>query len=103
MNARHRREAGYLAEIRLRSRVLQCPSRLFRYRTPIYARRGGFFSVNMAAGVIYTVGSAFWEVDRPDRGRTKLLVWFGVAEDHDSNPSRSGWARLRQAARGWWP
>lgn len=65
------------------------------YRTPIYTAPGGFFSVNMAAGVIHTIGSAFWELGRPDWGRTKLLVRFGVAEDYDSNPIKIGLGTLK--------
>lgn len=68
------------------------------FGTPNYAAHGGFCSVNMAAGGIYTIGGAFWEFGQPDWERTKLFVMFGVAEDHDSNPIKIGLGRLK--ARG---
>ncbi|MGQ0566443.1 MAG: molybdopterin oxidoreductase family protein [Gemmobacter sp.] len=68
------------------------------YGTPNYAAHGGFCSVNMAAGGIYTIGGAFWEFGAPDWDRTKLFVLFGVAEDHDSNPIKIGIGKLK--ARG---
>ena len=68
------------------------------YGTPNYAAHGGFCSVNMAAGGIYTIGGAFWEFGQPDWAHTKLFVLFGVAEDHDSNPIKIGIGKLK--ARG---
>lgn len=68
------------------------------FGTPNYAAHGGFCSVNMAAGGIYTIGGAFWEFGQPDWDRTKLFVLFGVAEDHDSNPIKMGLGKLK--ARG---
>ena len=65
------------------------------YGTPNYAAHGGFCSVNMAAGGIYTIGGAFWEFGAPDWERTRLFVLFGVAEDHDSNPIKIGIGRLK--------
>ena len=70
------------------------------YGTPNYAAHGGFCSVNMAAGGIYTIGGAFWEFGQPDWERTRLFVLFGVAEDHDSNPIKIGLGKLKaQGAR----
>lgn len=69
-----------------------------QFGTPNYAAHGGFCSVNMAAGGIYTFGGAFWEFGQPDWERTKLFMIFGVAEDHDSNPIKLGLSRLK--ARG---
>ena len=69
-----------------------------QFGTPNYAAHGGFCSVNMAAAGIYTMGGAFWEFGQPDWDRTKLLLLFGVAEDHDSNPIKIGLGRLK--ARG---
>jgi sulfite dehydrogenase (quinone) subunit SoeA len=69
-----------------------------QFGTPNYAAHGGFCSVNMAAGGIYTIGGAFWEFGQPDWERTKLFVLFGVAEDHDSNPIKIGLGKLK--ARG---
>jgi anaerobic selenocysteine-containing dehydrogenase len=67
-----------------------------QYGTPNYAAHGGFCSVNMAAAGIYTLGAAFWEFGAPDWERTKLLVLFGVAEDHDSNPIKIGLGKLKE-------
>ncbi|MDQ2067020.1 molybdopterin-dependent oxidoreductase [Xinfangfangia sp. CPCC 101601] len=66
------------------------------YGTPNYAAHGGFCSVNMAAGGIYTIGGAFWEFGQPDWERTNLFVMFGVAEDHDSNPIKIGIGKLKE-------
>ncbi|MGB0747696.1 MAG: molybdopterin-dependent oxidoreductase, partial [Magnetospiraceae bacterium] len=67
-----------------------------QFGTPNYAAHGGFCSVNMAAGGIYTMGGAFWEFGQPDWERTKFFMIFGVAEDHDSNPIKTGLARLKE-------
>ena len=69
-----------------------------QYGTPNFAAHGGFCSVNMAAGGIYTLGGAFWEFGSPDWEKTELFVIFGVAEDHDSNPIKIGLGRSRSAA-----
>ena len=69
-----------------------------QFGTPNYAAHGGFCSVNMAAAGIYTMGGAFWEFGAPDWERTELLLLFGVAEDHDSNPLKIDLAKLK--ARG---
>ena len=69
-----------------------------QFGTPNWAAHGGFCSVNVAAAGIYTLGGAFWEFGQPDWERTKLLMLFGVAEDHDSNPIKMGLGRLK--ARG---
>ncbi|MDE3122162.1 MAG: molybdopterin-dependent oxidoreductase, partial [Paracoccaceae bacterium] len=65
------------------------------YGTPNYAAHGGFCSVNMAAGGIYTMGGAFWEFGQPDWDHTKLFILFGVAEDHDSNPIKMGIGKIK--------
>ena len=69
-----------------------------QFGTPNYAAHGGFCSVNMAAAGIYTLGGAFWEFGAPDWERTELLLLFGVAEDHDSNPMKISLGKLK--ARG---
>ncbi|MFC6686971.1 molybdopterin oxidoreductase family protein [Jhaorihella thermophila] len=69
-----------------------------QFGTPNYAAHGGFCSVNMAAGGIYTMGGSFWEFGQPDWDHTKLLMLFGVAEDHDSNPIKMGLGKIK--ARG---
>ncbi|MFQ5622652.1 MAG: molybdopterin oxidoreductase family protein, partial [Paracoccaceae bacterium] len=69
-----------------------------QFGTPNYAAHGGFCSVNMAAAGIYTMGGSFWEFGAPDWERTKLFMIFGVAEDHDSNPIKTGLGQLK--ARG---
>ncbi|MEO0992929.1 MAG: molybdopterin oxidoreductase family protein [Pseudomonadota bacterium] len=66
-----------------------------QFGTPNFAAHGGFCSVNMAAGGIYTLGGAFWEFGSPDWDRTKLFMLFGVAEDHDSNPLKIGLGQLK--------
>ena len=65
------------------------------FGTPNYAAHGGFCSVNMATAGIYTMGGAFWEFGQPDWEHTKLLMLFGVAEDHDSNPIKMGIGKLK--------
>jgi len=57
-----------------------------QFGTPNYAAHGGFCSVNMAAGMIYSIGGSFWEFGGPDLDRAKLFVMIGTAEDHHSNP-----------------
>ena len=52
----------------------------------------------MAAAGIYTMGGAFWEFGQPDWDHTKMLMIFGVAEDHDSNPIKMGLGKIK--ARG---
>ena len=66
------------------------------FGTPNYAAHGGFCSVNMAAGGIYTMGGAFWEFGAPDWDHTRLFMIFGVAEDHDSNPIKIGLGKLKK-------
>ncbi len=57
-----------------------------QFGTPNYAAHGGFCSVNMAAGMIYSIGGSFWEFGGPDLERSKLFIMIGTAEDHHSNP-----------------
>ena len=71
-----------------------------QFGTMNYAAHGGFCSVNMAAGGLYTVGGSFWEFGEPDWERSKYFMLFGVAEDHDSNPIKIGLGKLkRQGAK----
>ncbi|MFD0979127.1 molybdopterin oxidoreductase family protein [Tropicimonas aquimaris] len=67
-----------------------------QYGTPNFAAHGGFCSVNMAAGGLYTFGGAFWEFGDPDWEHTKYLMLFGVAEDHASNPIKAGIGQLKK-------
>jgi len=69
-----------------------------QFGTPNFAAHGGFCSVNMAAAGLYTIGGSFWEFGEPDWDRTKYFMIFGVAEDHDSNPIKTGLGKLK--ARG---
>ncbi|WP_342316762.1 molybdopterin oxidoreductase family protein [Lysobacter sp. FW306-1B-D06B] len=69
-----------------------------QFGTVNYAAHGGFCSVNMAAGGLYTVGGSFWEFGEPDWDHTQYLMLWGVAEDHDSNPIKLGLGKLK--ARG---
>jgi sulfite dehydrogenase (quinone) subunit SoeA len=68
-----------------------------QFGTPNYAAHGGFCSVNMAAGMIYTIGGSFWEFGGPDLGRAKLFVMIGTAEDHHSNPLKMELAKFKRA------
>ena len=67
-----------------------------QYGTPNFASHGGFCSVNMAAGGLYTIGGSFWEFGEPDWDHTKYFMLFGVAEDHDSNPIKIGLGKLKK-------
>ena len=69
-----------------------------KFGTINYAAHGGFCSVNMAAGGLYSVGGSFWEFGEPDWEHTQYLMLWGVAEDHDSNPIKLGLGKLK--ARG---
>ncbi len=68
-----------------------------QFGTPNYAAHGGFCSVNMAAGMIYSVGGSFWEFGGPDLERAKLFVMLGTAEDHHSNPLKAALARFKRS------
>ena len=70
-----------------------------QFGTPNYAAHGGFCSVNMAAGGLYTVGGSFWEFGEPDWDHARYFLMFGVAEDHDSNPIKIGLSKLKRARR----
>ena len=67
-----------------------------QFGTVNYAAHGGFCSVNMAAGGLYSVGGSFWEFGEPDWDHTQYLMLWGVAEDHDSNPIKLGLGKLKQ-------
>ena len=67
-----------------------------QFGTCNYAAHGGFCSVNMAAAGLYTIGGSFWEFGEPDWERSRYLMIFGVAEDHDSNPIKTGLAELKK-------
>ncbi|MDH5559708.1 MAG: molybdopterin-dependent oxidoreductase [Deltaproteobacteria bacterium] len=67
-----------------------------QFGTPNFAAHGGLCSVNMATGMIYSVGGSSWEFGGPDFDRTKYLLLMGVAEDHDSNPMKIGLSKLRE-------
>jgi anaerobic selenocysteine-containing dehydrogenase len=66
------------------------------YGTPNYAAHGGFCSVNMAAGMIYTIGGSFWEFGGPDLEQAKLFVMIGTAEDHHSNPMKMAISKFKR-------
>jgi anaerobic selenocysteine-containing dehydrogenase len=67
-----------------------------QFGTPNYAAHGGFCSVNMAAGMIYTTGGSFWEFGGPDLERSKLFIMFGTAEDHHSNPLKVALSKFKR-------
>ncbi|MGD9390913.1 MAG: molybdopterin oxidoreductase family protein [Thioalkalispiraceae bacterium] len=66
------------------------------FGTPNYAAHGGFCSVNMATGMIYTIGGSFWEFGGPDLDRSKLFVMIGTAEDHHSNPLKMALSKFKR-------
>jgi anaerobic selenocysteine-containing dehydrogenase len=67
-----------------------------QFGTPNYAAHGGICSVNMAAGMIYTIGGSFWEFGGPDLERAKLFVMIGTAEDHHSNPMKMALSKFKR-------
>jgi len=67
-----------------------------QFGTPNYAAHGGFCSVNMAAGMIYTIGGSFWEFGGPDLERSRLFVMIGTAEDHHSNPLKIAISKFKR-------
>ncbi len=67
-----------------------------QFGTPNYSAHGGFCSVNMAAGLIYTIGGSFWEFGGPDLDRAKLFVMMGTAEDHHSNPLKIAISKFKR-------
>ncbi|MGA0960652.1 MAG: molybdopterin-dependent oxidoreductase [Sedimenticolaceae bacterium] len=67
-----------------------------QFGTPNYAAHGGFCSVNMAAGMIYSIGGSFWEFGGPDLDRSKLFIMIGTAEDHHSNPMKIALSKFKR-------
>jgi anaerobic selenocysteine-containing dehydrogenase len=67
-----------------------------QFGTINWAAHGGFCSVNMASGGLYTMGYAFWEFGDPDWDNTKYFMMWGVAEDHSSNPIKIGLEKLKR-------
>ena len=67
-----------------------------QFGTPNYAAHGGFCSVNMATGMIYTIGGSFWEFGGPDLDRSKLFIMIGTAEDHHSNPMKMALSKFKR-------
>jgi anaerobic selenocysteine-containing dehydrogenase len=67
-----------------------------QFGTPNYAAHGGFCSVNMAAGMIYSIGGSFWEFGGPDLERAKVFVMIGTAEDHHSNPMKIAISKFKR-------
>ncbi len=68
-----------------------------QFGTPNYAAHGGFCSVNMATGMIYTIGGSFWEFGGPDLDHARLFVMLGTAEDHHSNPMKIALSKFKRA------
>ena len=66
-----------------------------QFGTPNWAAHGGFCSVNMAAGGMYSIGGSFWEFGWPDVEHARLFILIGVAEDHPSNPLKLAIAKLK--------
>ena len=55
--------------------------------------------VNMAAGMIYTIGGSFWEFGGPDLDHARLFVMMGTAEDHHSNPMKIALGEVQASGR----
>ena len=68
-----------------------------QFGTPNYAAHGGLCSVNMAAGMIYSIGGSFWEFGGPDLDRARLFIMIGTAEDHHSNPLKIAIAKFKRS------
>lgn len=68
-----------------------------QFGTPNYAAHGGFCSVNMATGMIYTIGGSFWEFGGPDLDQARLFVMLGTAEDHHSNPMKVALSKFKRS------
>lgn len=66
-----------------------------QFGTPNWAAHGGFCSVNMAAGGMYSIGGSMWEFGWPDLDRARWFMLVGVAEDHPSNPLKLSIAQLK--------
>lgn len=66
-----------------------------QFGTPNWAAHGGFCSVNMAAGGMYSVGGSLWEFGWPDLEQARWFMMFGVAEDHPSNPLKLAISALK--------
>ncbi|MCF7996386.1 MAG: molybdopterin-dependent oxidoreductase, partial [Chromatiaceae bacterium] len=67
-----------------------------QFGTPNYAAHGGFCSVNMATGMIYSIGGSFWEFGGPDLDHAKLFIMIGTAEDHHSNPMKMALSKFKR-------
>ncbi len=67
-----------------------------QFGTLNHAAHGGFCSVNMAAAGLYTIAGSFWEFGEPDWDRTRYMLMFGIAEDHDSNPIKIGLGKIKK-------
>jgi anaerobic selenocysteine-containing dehydrogenase len=68
-----------------------------QFGTLNWAAHGGFCSVNMAAGGMYSVGGSFWEFGWPDLEQARWFMMFGVAEDHPSNPLKLALSHLKDS------
>jgi len=68
-----------------------------QFGTPNFAAHGGFCSVNLAAGMIYSIGGSFWEFGGPDLDRAKLFIMIGTAEDHHSNPLKIALSKFKRS------
>src|SRR5487761_2117778 len=68
-----------------------------QFGTPNYAAHGGFCSVNMAAGMIYTIGGSFWEFGGPDLERAWLFVMIGTAAYRPSSPLKIAITKFKRS------
>lgn len=67
-----------------------------QFGTPNYAAHGGFCSVNMAAGMIYTIGGSFWEFGGPDLDHARLFRCSAPRRTTTSNPLKIAISRFKR-------
>ena len=69
-----------------------------QFGTRNYAAHGGFCSVNMAAGGLYTIGGSFWEFGEPDWEHTRYFLHLRRRRGpRQQSRSRSAWRSSRSA------
>ena len=70
-----------------------------QFGTPNYAAHGGFCSVNMAAGMIYTIGGSFWEFGGPDLDRAQAVLHDRHRRGPPLEPAEGGDRRVQAQRR----
>ncbi len=67
-----------------------------QFGTPNHTSHSGFPKLNTAAGGHYTIGAPSIDGGEPDWEKTRYLLMFGCAEEHQSVPIKQGLAKLRE-------